>query len=245
MGQIHVEVSPEFNNIKGVMRSFSQYVNGERVISKSQMTGKAIEEAIEGHKKSSIINKVKEYKNDETFLIQKDAKTFIVQEPQGSFVSLEEQFYKRMLKTFNSDTNNIYIWLYRRYHYLKSKGKRCLFSKGQIVTEALGKYDNNNNRQNVETALTQLCLNGLISYNIVRKGQTFLRELTYIGQKFIVVDAVEAHVESIVGRNELPSVDNCDLSDDWTSVSSIGLPANKLEQLNGLSSGSISFLLEE
>lgn len=240
MGQIHVEVSPQFNNIKGSIRSFSSFVasSGERIIDKKQMTGRAIEETVVGHKKSSIISKVKEYKEDETFLIKKDDRTYIVQPPQGSYVSLEEQFYKRMLKTFNSDTNNIYIWLYRRYHYLRSQGKRCLFSKGQIVTEALGQFDNNNNRQKVETALTQLCLNGLISYNIVRRGQTFLRELTFIGQRFIVVDAVEAHIDSIIGRNELSSGDVED--SEWTNVSSIGLAPSKLEEL----SSSNVFLIE-
>lgn len=125
---------------------------------------------------------------------------------------------------------------------MKSKGKRCLFSKGQIVTEALGQSDQTKNRQKVETALTQLCLNGLISYNIVRNGQTFLRELTYIGQKFIIVDAVEAHVESIVGRNELASGDG--VGDEWYKVSSIGLSPSKLEQLGELPSNEIPFLLE-
>ena len=233
MGQVHVDVSPTFNNIQGYLRSSSVFNSEtkERLIDKKQMTGKMIEENIEGHKKSNILAKMKEYKEDSNILVKKDDRTYIVQEPQGSYVALEEQFYKRMLKTFNSDTNNIYIWLYRRYNYSRSKGRKCLFSKGQLVTEALGKYDNSTNRQNVETALTQLCLNGLISYNIVRRGQTFLRELTFIGQRFIVVDAVEAHINNIVGFNELSSGDVSE--DDWVSVTSIGLPMDKILLLEG------------
>lgn len=230
MGKIHVEVSPEFNNMRGYIRSFSFFnkETQERLIQKDQLTGKAVEENIEGHKKSSIINKMKVYKEDPGILVRKDDKTFVVPEPTGSFVALDEAFYKKMLKTFNSDTNNIYIWLFRRYHYLRGKGKRCLFSKGQIVVEALGQSDQNKNRQKVEMALTQLCLNGLISYNIVRSGRTFLRELTYIGQKFIVVDAVEAHIESIVGGNELPSADGAE--GDFEVVSTIGLSADKISR---------------
>lgn len=233
MGQVHVDVSPTFNNIQGYLRSSSIFNSEtkERLIDKKQMTGKMIEENIEGHKKSNILTKIKEYKEDSGILVKKDDRTYVVQEPRGSYVALEEQFYKRMLKTFNSDTNNIYIWLYRRYGYCRSKGRKCLFSKGQLVTEALGKYDNSTNRQNVETALTQLCLNGLISYNIVRRGQTFLRELTFIGQRFIVVDAVEAHINNIVGFNELSSGDVSE--DDWVSVSSIGLPIDKILLLEG------------
>ncbi len=241
VGKIHVEVSPEFDNMRGYIRSFSSFnqKTKERLIQKERLTGKAVEENIEGHKKSSIINKMKVYKEDPSILVKKDDKTFIVPEPTGSFVALDETFYKKMLKTFNSDTNNIYIWLYRRYHYLRGKGKRCLFSKGQIVTEALGQSDQHKNRQKVETALTQLCLNGLISYNIVRSGRTFLRELTYIGQKFIVVDAVEAHIENIVGGNELPSADGAEGT--FEVVSSIGLSADKI---NRALSGEDVLLLE-
>lgn len=233
MGQIHVEVSPEFNNMQGYIRSYSFFnkETQERIIQKEQLVARTVEENIEGHKKSSIANKMKVYKEDKRLLVQKDDGSFLVPEPTGSFISLDEQFYKRMLKTFNSDTNNIYIWLFRRYHYLRRQGKRCLFSKGQIVVEALGQSDQNKNRQKVETALTQLCLNGLISYNIVRKGRTFLRELTFIGQKFIVVDAVEAHIESIMGSNELSSGDN--VGEDWEVVSTIGLNAEKVGLLNG------------
>ena len=237
MGQIHVNVSPQFNNILGSIRANSLFVEDqqERVIYKNQLTGKAIEESIKGHKKSSIIQKVKEYKEDDTVLVKKDNNTYVVIPPQGSYVSLEEQFYKRMLRTFDSDTNNIYIWLYRRYQYLKSKGRRCFFSKGQVVTEALGKYDNSGNRQKVETALTQLCLNGLISYDIVRRGQTCLRELTFIGQCFIVADAVETHVNAVTGGKELLCGDVAE-DNEWVSVSSIGL-----KQLN---QGYTAYLLE-
>ena len=74
MGQVHVDVSPTFNNIQGYLRSSSVFNSEtkERLIDKKQMTGKMIEENIEGHKKSNILAKMKEYKEDSNILVKKD-----------------------------------------------------------------------------------------------------------------------------------------------------------------------------
>ena len=240
MGQIHIEVSAQNDNVKGYLRTFSFFdaSSGKRMISKEQITCREIEDNVEGIKKSSIATRLKKYK-DEGLLVQ-EGDMYIVQEPQGSYVSLDEEFYKKMLATFSSDTNNIYVWLYRRFNYLKSKGRKCYFTKGQICVDALGKTDHSKNRQKVETALTQLCLNGLISYRIVKYKGTFLRELLYIGTRMIVADMIEDMVAEVTGDLELPGskVDSnySDIEDNVEEVAQIGF---NQETIMSLGQGSV------
>ena len=238
MGKIHVEVSAKNDNVRGYLRAFSFYdaEKGQRVISKEQVTCREIESNVEGVKKSTIANRLKKYK-EEGLLVQ-DGNVYIVKEPDTSFISLDEKFYKQMLSTFGSDVNNIYAWLYRRFHYLKKQGRNCYFTKGQLVTEALGKSDQTANRKKAETALTQLCLNGLISYRVVKYKQTFLRELLYIGTKMIVVDAVDAAIEEATGGLELASgsidADYNDIEQNVEVVAQLGYSEEKLLQMNGM-----------
>lgn len=90
---------------------------------------------------------------------------------------------------FNSRTNNIYYWLYRRYHQRKREGRACYFTKGDIC-EYLGISNQSKNRKMVDECLAHLVAVGLIQYQIIRKGKTFLRKLTYIGTEIKVIDAV-------------------------------------------------------
>lgn len=236
MGKIHIEVSAKNDNVRGYLRAFSFYdaEKGKRVIAKEQITCREIEDNIEGIKKSSIATRLNKCKEEGLLVQQGDV--YIVQEPQGSYVSLDEEFYKKMLATFNSDTNNIYVWLLRRFNYLKSKGRNCYFTKGQICVDALGKADHSKNRQKVETALTQLCLNGLISYRIVKYKGTFLRELLYIGTKMIVVDTIETAIEEMTGGLELASgsidADYDNIEENVEVIAQLGYSEEKLLQLN-------------
>ena len=118
--------------------------------------------------------------------------------------------------------NNIYAWLYRRFHYLKKQGRNCYFTKGQLVTEALGKSDQTANRKKAETALTQLCLNGLISYRVVKYKQTFLRELLYIGTKMI--ELASGSIDA----------DYNDIEQNVEVVAQLGYSEEKLLQMNGM-----------
>ena len=235
MGQVHIDVSPTNDNIKTYLRmhSFFDKETNQRLISKKDVSCREIEQNVEGHKKSSISTKLSKYKQEG--LLVESGDMYIVQEPQGSFISLDEKFCRQLIKTFNSDTNNIYFWLYRRFNYLKSKGRKCYFTKGQLATEALGKTDQTKNREKVESCLTQLCLNGLIGYRIVRYKQTFLRELLYIRTKMVVVDAVDSMVQKLTGDSELDvkSLNSHydDISNDVTIIAQFGYDLEKLNQL--------------
>lgn len=235
MGQIHIDVSPKNDNIKTLLRldSFFDAEKQQRLIAKEDVSCREIEKKIVGHKKSSISTKLAQYQQEG--LLTPQGNMYVIQEPQGSYVSLDEKFCRQLVKTFNSDTNNIYFWLYRRFNYLKSKGRKCYFTKGQLATEALGKCDNSRNRENVENSLTQLCLNGLIGYRIVRYKQTYLRELLYIRTKMVVVDAVNDKVEELTGGLELDkgSLDKNyeDIANDVTVVAQFGYDLEKLKQL--------------
>lgn len=202
MSQVHMEVSPFVNNVIGFFRtdSFFNSVTGNREIDKKDASLRKIAGAAEGISKNSASRMLKEAIANGIIVDAGDR--YLVMEPKGSYVSLDMNFYKKMINTFNSDTNNIYLWLRRRYNYMKSQGKYCRFSKGQIVVEALGKYNNSTNRQKVEDMLTQLVVNGIIGYRIVRVGNTYLRELSFIGEKFVVSDALQQCVRDVCGGKE-------------------------------------------
>lgn len=227
MRKIHVKIGPENDNVIGYARSYSYYDKGkdERIISKDKMSARTVEQNIAGHKKSSISTKIRKYK--EQGVLIEDGDNYIVKAPDGSFISLEEDFYKKMLSTFNSDTNNVYAWLYRKYHWCKQNSRPCYFTKGDIVEQALGKYNNSQNRQKVEEILVQLALNGLICFNVLRYKKTFLRELTFIGTKFIVMDTATRLLNIITeGDKETSgSVDDDyeDISENNEVVTSVGL----------------------
>lgn len=110
-----------------------------------------------------------------------------------------------MVRLFNSRTNSIYYWLYRRWHQKQREGEPCYFTKGDICA-FLGLSDHSRNRKEVEKCLALLAAVGLIQYQVVRKGQTFIRRLTYIGAEIKVLDAVSKaaeEAETIVdGKNE-------------------------------------------
>ncbi|MBR5879785.1 MAG: hypothetical protein IKY91_09520, partial [Akkermansia sp.] len=88
----------------------------------------------------------------------------------------------------------------------------------------------------VETALTQVCLNGLISYRIVKYKGTFLRELLYIGTKMIVVDTIETAIEEMTGGLELASgsidADYDNIEENVEVIAQLGYSEEKLLQLN-------------
>lgn len=209
MADIHIPVDKNNDNVANYIRSYSYFNEDQeqRLISGDQLSSRVIEQNIEGQKKSTIVKRVDEYKHN-GFLIKSDVGNFyIVMEPQGSYIALPIEFVKKMIKTFNSNTNKIYVWLYRRYHYYRSQGKHCYFTKGQICVEALGQSDQTANRQKVEIALTQLALNGLIRYSVLRYGETFLRELNFIGTEFVIADAVEQKINLITENGRETKID--------------------------------------
>lgn len=59
-----------------------------------------------GRSKSSVSTDLKKLK-DNGIIIERN-KQYIINEPQGSYIGLPEEFVKKMLKTFNADTINIY-----------------------------------------------------------------------------------------------------------------------------------------
>lgn len=235
MGDIHIPVDKNNDNVANYARSYS-YFNEEqdkRLIAGDQLSGREIEKHIEGQKKSTIVKRVDEYKKNGFLTKSEQGNVYIVAEPQGSFISLPEDFIKKMIKTFNSNVNKIYVWLYRRYFYYRGQGKHCYFTKGQICIEALGVTDQTANRQKVEIALTQLALNGLIRYSVLRYGETFLRELNFIGTEFVVADAIEEKINIVTENGQEAKIDtsfNEDFIDD-VPLLSVGFDIKKKQFL--------------
>lgn len=229
MGKIHLEVSPSLNSSLSYLRAYSWYNKdtGERIIDKKDASARIISENVVGRSKSSVSTDLKKLK-DNGIIIERN-KQYIINEPQGSYIGLPEEFVKKMLKTFNADTINIYNWLYRRWQYCGKNHKPCLFSYGDLAEQAMGKFNNDRNRKQAQHNLSQLVLNGLIAYQVVRIGKTYLRMLEYIKTEFVTVEAFDLYEQEITKDGEdcvyttNNLVDEIDF-DKIESITRLGLP---------------------
>ena len=106
MGVIHIEVDSSFNNTKGFLRAFSFFDGKERKIAIKDVSSRKVANKITESKNFANI-KINEAIKEGFIII--DGDYYIVPEAKPSYIELEEGFYKRMLNTFSSNTNNIYI----------------------------------------------------------------------------------------------------------------------------------------
>lgn len=229
MGKIHLEISSSLNSCLGYLRAYSWYnqKTGERIIDKKDASSRVIESNTYGRSRASIQRDLNQLK--EQGIVTEKNKQYIIKEPVGSYIELPEEFVKKMLRTFNADTINIYNWLYRRWKYCGINQKPCLFSYGDLAEQAMGKYNNDRNRKQAQENLSQLVLNGLIAYRIVRIGKTYLRMLEYIKTEFVVGEVFNLYEKEIMSNGkEYVDITNNIVEDvaleDIESVGMLGLP---------------------
>ena len=106
MGVIHIEVDSSFNNTKGFLRAFSFFDGEERKIAIKDASSRKIADEI-SESKNFANARINEAINEGFIVVKGDY--YIVPEAKPSYIELEEKFYKRMLSTFSSNTNNIYV----------------------------------------------------------------------------------------------------------------------------------------
>lgn len=233
MADVHIEV--DATNTDGYLRSYSHFdkKEGKRLIEKNKVSGRKVAENI-AESKGTAIKQIAA----STILIDNDEDRYEVLEPSGSYISLPISFYKKLIKLFPTNVNNVYCWLYRRFKFAKSRGRKCLFSKGQICTEALKISNQSKNRKNVEDILNTLAWNGLISYRIIKYNNTYLRELTGIREEFSIIEQTAKMLEQLTDGDKEFSGNIDDVREEELKViATIGFKDEIMQQLsaNGMS----------
>ena len=201
MDKTHLEVSPDLNSTLTYLRVNSQFSQGKRRINKRDASARKISEIVGDRSKSSVATDLKKLKDKG--IIVEEGKEYIIKDPKGSYNSLPTEFVRRMMVMFNSDVLNVYNWLYRRYGYSKKIHKMCLFSYGDIVEQALGKFNEDRTRKQAQDILHQLEWNGLIRRGHARVGKTWLWCLLDIRTEFVINDTLnEIEDEIVKGKPE-------------------------------------------
>jgi len=199
--QTHLPVSSESNNVNAYIRNEGSFYNEEmerRELKDENINYSKIASIVKDYTRKGVKRDIDKMMENGEMLYIKDENVYVILEPQGSWISLDGKFVKELVRTLNSRTNSIYYWLYRRWHQRKREGKPCYFTLGDICN-FLNISDQNKNRHEVDKCLAHLVAVGLIQYQIVREGKTYLRKLTYIGTKMRVIDAV-ANVNKIIEK---------------------------------------------
>lgn len=196
MNKTHIEVSPDVTSTLLFLRVESKFDGKQRVISKKEASARKISEEVKDRSKTSVSRDIQKLKD--TGIIKEKDNNYIIMEPQGSYNSLPTDFVKQMMRMLSGEVINVYNWLYRRYGYCKKINKPCLFSYGDIVEQAMGKYNKDRTRKQAMQALHQLELNGLIARRRVRVGKTFLWWLEAIRTEFVISDLLDQVEEEII-----------------------------------------------
>lgn len=199
--KVHLEVSSDLNSTLTFLRVNSKFNGTDRRINKRNASARKISEETKDRGKSSVATDLKKLK--EKGIVVEDGKEYIIKDPIGSYNELPISFVKRMISMFNSDVLNVYNWLYRRYGYCKKIHKSCLFSYGDIVEQAMGKFNEDRTRKQAKDILHQLEWNGLIRRGQAHVGKTWLWCLLDIRTEFVINDALnEIEDEITKDKNE-------------------------------------------
>lgn len=128
---------------------------------------------------------------------------------QDFVISLSHKTLRRMYTNFSDYTCKIFLYLYRQHCYWTTvrNSSGFNFTLSQLC-ESIGLSPQSKNREVVKESLNQLVINGMIGYDIIKKGNTYYRKLTNITTDFVVNDLMNGFEEHLVGglleKSELP-----------------------------------------
>lgn len=215
--------------------------DNERRIDKSEMAASRIAKEIKGASDKTIKKSLDKMLEMGVVIYDEKRKVYIVPDVDKNFVLVKRDTLNKLIRTFNNEITQIYLWLKNNQNMWRSKGQNFCFSKKQIA-EMLG-LDSKSaiNYRHIEEYLTQLIINGLISYKIVRKGKTYYRELIFISDDFIISDAIIKNVDNITKQME--EINKNILDDKFEDGESISIGYNE-QILNKIQSGDIKVLEE-
>lgn len=208
---------------KDEIRVYSEKINYSEIAKKTTLKDRRmVKKALDYLK--AIDNKIVCY--DET----KD-KIYFNNENQDFIVSLSHKTLKRMYTNFSDYTCKIFFYLFRQYCYwTKVRGDIGFnFTLSQLC-EAIGLSPQTKNREVVKEALNQLVINGMIGYDIIKKGQTYYRRLTTITTEFVVSDFLNMSEEKIIGGLPEEKTDNL-LEEQDIVLTHVGISAKELTKL--------------
>lgn len=180
--------------------SFFDQESGRRYIYKNNLKSKTIEGATYNVNRYQVSQTLKKLKADEYLLedIDEDGRIrYAVNQPNGqSYVMIDDEFFKQLLRNKDKHTICAYVYLFRKYKYAQQMNdmSKARFTYKDLLSVVFGKdYWGGTEYYFMQDIMNSLEEDGLIEYNVLRIPRTdgysdteytFIRQLVKVNECF-------------------------------------------------------------
>lgn len=171
-------------NVLYYLRAYSTYdvELHQRRIKKKDASGRIIASKVCDINKDNATKSIKILK--EQGIIEEQGQYYIINDLQGeSFRSIDTDFVKWMLITWDSRQVMTYIWLHRRWEMYRKRHVPCTFTLRDIVQQVFRKdYWNGALDKEVSGIVQDMIEWGVINVTVRKVNDTFIKQLVQINE---------------------------------------------------------------
>lgn len=198
----------------------------QRTILKKQTNVRRIASEIADGNKDNVASSLAILKQQK-YLLDDGEGRYIVQQPvHESYRNIDTDFAKELIRSRNSETVMVYVWMHRRWGNRYQKPPT--FTYKDILSQVFQKeYWSGQEDKRIRDIIGDLTASGLISYviqpvKLINGGQTFIRMLTNVREEFVVKNALKEADKRIIGEENLAlnseDIDFSSLSDSYIAL---------------------------
>lgn len=204
-----------FMNYLGYLTAYSEYdyAANQRIIDKNLLLPCAVTKCTK-NVTAYMCRKIKNILIEENFLIyDEDNGYYIVPQPKEKFVKIDTKLLRKLI--YNFDSNIVQVFLYLKNENNKRNGQ-YRFSYTELAT-MLGYCPNTDRIKIMQSYVNELELHNLIKFHTVHCGNTFYRQIDFIGDDFIgeepeleehIFDESQTDLKDLFIKNSLVGVFN-------------------------------------